>query len=578
MTASETALPWTIPLYILLQTRFPTVNSKAIKNMFVRKTKASPAATQAVRPHFLGTTKAQAQDIPPVIRDMLGFPSDHSDRTGDTGTGLYADFSQIPLHSPARGLQSKLTVSKPADRFEQEADSVAGRAMESPAPAFSAAQRGINGEPTQPKTTEGAGISNAPPVVDRGLRAPGTPLDASTRAFMEPRFGHNFSQVRIHTSNAAELSARRLGARAYTLGQHLVFDAGQFAPGTSAGRSLIAHELTHVVQQASAGNAGGQTQSILGVKVSGGGQNTIQRSLSTYNQAINRKPEPDWQLAAEHLNGESPDVIERALRSLTPFQRAKLHHAALVWPGRNSNVAQLTVQDHLKFFPTVTPEADETDPEAAPDARKAVARVDLEGRKKTREEVQAVNAPQIRAQWGTNKGKFVAVAGDPSNQLTALQLYQIWIHGWMDEQAVAIAEEARIRKAIQSADPVAYLDKKWLFDKGKRGVLGPEYQAASERLTTVNFLTSGTFGPVHDWLEIWVDGTGHHVTLNEINQKALEIAKTRAWFDEYMVPLILFGLGAVGPPKVSAPASASGAVDAEAATKGSVLYSRGWQG
>jgi outer membrane protein OmpA-like peptidoglycan-associated protein len=89
----------------------------------------------------------------------------------------------------------------------------------------------------------------APPIVYDVLRSPGQPLDRATRAFMEPRFGHDFSKVRIHTDSRAAESARAVNAIAYTVGQNVVFGAGQHEPATSTGRASLAHELTHVVQQ-----------------------------------------------------------------------------------------------------------------------------------------------------------------------------------------------------------------------------------------------------------------------------------------------------------------------------------------
>jgi hypothetical protein len=98
-----------------------------------------------------------------------------------------------------------------------------------------------------------AAVSSAPetvpPIVHEVLRSPGQPLDSATRAFMEPRFGHDFSHVRVHSDAAAEQSAREVNANAYTAGHNIVFGAGRFAPGTHTGRRLIAHELAHVVQQ-----------------------------------------------------------------------------------------------------------------------------------------------------------------------------------------------------------------------------------------------------------------------------------------------------------------------------------------
>ena len=84
------------------------------------------------------------------------------------------------------------------------------------------------------------------------LSSPGRPLDPSLRQDMEQRFGHDFSQVRVHTDAAAERSAREVNANAYTVGHNVVFGAGRFSPGTHEGRRLIAHELTHVVQQSGA--------------------------------------------------------------------------------------------------------------------------------------------------------------------------------------------------------------------------------------------------------------------------------------------------------------------------------------
>ncbi len=89
----------------------------------------------------------------------------------------------------------------------------------------------------------------APPSVKKVLRMPGAPLDAATRAAMEPHFKHDFGKVRVHADGAAAESARSVRAAAYTVGRDVVFGAGQYAPESARGRQLIAHELTHVVQQ-----------------------------------------------------------------------------------------------------------------------------------------------------------------------------------------------------------------------------------------------------------------------------------------------------------------------------------------
>lgn len=91
--------------------------------------------------------------------------------------------------------------------------------------------------------------TDIPPIVNEVLNAPGQPLDTATRAFMEPRFHHDFSQVRVHTDARAAESARTVNAHAYTVGSHIVFNTGQYLPGTKIGNNLLAHELTHVLQQ-----------------------------------------------------------------------------------------------------------------------------------------------------------------------------------------------------------------------------------------------------------------------------------------------------------------------------------------
>ncbi len=95
----------------------------------------------------------------------------------------------------------------------------------------------------------GSSPARVQPIVHEALRSPGHQLDTGTRHFMEERFGHDFSRIQVHLGTAADKSARSLHAHAYTVGEHVVFAAGRYMPGTESGRSLIAHELTHAVQQ-----------------------------------------------------------------------------------------------------------------------------------------------------------------------------------------------------------------------------------------------------------------------------------------------------------------------------------------
>ena len=114
-----------------------------------------------------------------------------------------------------------------------------------PTPAFTPVQNDFS----QRRSTKGTEPSTVLPIVHEVLRSPGQPLDLATRAFMEPRFRHDFSKVRVHADAKAAESARAVNARAFTIGGDVVFDEGQYAPGTLEGQRLLAHELTHAVQQ-----------------------------------------------------------------------------------------------------------------------------------------------------------------------------------------------------------------------------------------------------------------------------------------------------------------------------------------
>jgi hypothetical protein len=103
--------------------------------------------------------------------------------------------------------------------------------------------------PLQRHTNGSMAPAIAPPVVHDVLRSPGHPLDEGTQTYFTSRFGHDFSHVRVHTDQQAAESARAVGALAYTVGNHLVFGAERYSPATGSGRRLLAHELTHVVQQ-----------------------------------------------------------------------------------------------------------------------------------------------------------------------------------------------------------------------------------------------------------------------------------------------------------------------------------------
>jgi hypothetical protein len=147
-------------------------------------------------------------------------------------------------------MQAKLKVNKPGDVYEREADRISDQVLATPKPAPVSGAPGIQRVVAQPV----AETAIAPASVDHALASAGEPLDTTIQREMEGRFGFDFSRVRLHTGPAAEQSARDVNARAYTIGNNLVFGPGEFNPRTRQGRRLLAHELTHVVQQ-SAGEA-----------------------------------------------------------------------------------------------------------------------------------------------------------------------------------------------------------------------------------------------------------------------------------------------------------------------------------
>jgi Domain of unknown function (DUF4157) len=150
-------------------------------------------------------------------------------------------------------LQTKLQIGEAGDRYEQEADRVAEQVVQMPEPTiqYQVEPEAISDSitPLQRRSADRDRISEVPPIVNEVLNSPGQPLDSGTQKFMESRFGHDFSQVRVYTDAKADESSRAIGASAYTVQDRIVFAHGNYAPESTCGRQLLAHELTHVVQQ-----------------------------------------------------------------------------------------------------------------------------------------------------------------------------------------------------------------------------------------------------------------------------------------------------------------------------------------
>jgi hypothetical protein len=185
------------------------------------------------------------QAVQRILHTRAGEPDVGS--AGAASPRLRYDFSQISLHPPVAGaVQAKRVINEPADPYEQEADRVAERVMNT-ADLHSRRQQPA-AEPSLQRVEQGDSFTAGQRLerLPGGSQSGGSPLPNDVRSFMEPRFGFDLSQVRIHTDLDAMRMSRKLNAQAFTQHQHIYYGAGK-SPGTNA---LTAHELTHVVQQA----------------------------------------------------------------------------------------------------------------------------------------------------------------------------------------------------------------------------------------------------------------------------------------------------------------------------------------
>jgi len=185
--------------------------------------------------------------------------------------------TQIQNILRSTGAQAKLTIGQPGDKYEQEADRVADQVMRmSDADVAQRVETGTvqpmqiqrmcsecekdvqrqheEEEQLQAKESPGQTPQVTPNLESRinSLKGGGQPLDPATRSFFEPRFGHDFSKVRVHSDSSSADTAKSINARAFTLGNHVVMGSGEYQPKSQSGQRLLGHELTHIVQQGGA--------------------------------------------------------------------------------------------------------------------------------------------------------------------------------------------------------------------------------------------------------------------------------------------------------------------------------------
>jgi hypothetical protein len=196
--------------------------------------------------------------------------------------GPEAKVQQAEIHRILRstGTQAKLTVGQPNDKYEQEANRVADQVMAMPDPRLQRQPEGEEEEETlqtkqltdqitplvqrqeespeeeEEEILQAKEVPGQTPEVTPGLESSinslkggGQPLDPATRTFFEPRFGHDFGHVQVHTDSAAANTAKAINARAFTLGNHVVMGSGEYQPTSQSGQRILGHELTHVIQQ-----------------------------------------------------------------------------------------------------------------------------------------------------------------------------------------------------------------------------------------------------------------------------------------------------------------------------------------
>ena len=262
----------------------------------------------------------------------------------------------------AAPIQTKLTVSQPRDVYEQEADRIADQVMRMPEPRIQRVcpeceeeekklqtkplakqitpllqrraepmEEEEEGEMLQSKGTSGQLSTISPSLQNRitAFKGGGQPLPHSERAFFEPRFGADFSQVRIHADSQAAETASAVNSRAFTMGQDIVFGAGQYQQNASERRQLLAHELTHVVQQ----NSNVQTSLL-----QRWGWGEVQREIIQDEEPSEEIPLPSPHVVTEPLiGGGSRSYAVLPPSSAASEEAAQAAEAGLHWTFRRQN-------------------------------------------------------------------------------------------------------------------------------------------------------------------------------------------------------------------------------------------------
>ncbi len=247
------------------------------------------------------------------------------------------------LKASARVLQPKLKIGAVDDPLEREADTVADRvmrmreleaAMTYAPPQVSRKCAECEREQLNEKPVAKSEVvaGEAPPIVHRVLSSPGQPLDPSTRAYFEPRFGHDFSKIRVHADTEAARSAEAVQAQAYTVGREIVFGAGRYDPRSASGRKLLAHELAHTIQQ---------------VGVPSGNRDLAVGQEPTMSKKRDSAPEKSEPVGPVLQRQPKPDVKDKP-RDVTPAKSPSTSTANCQYSIKYTNPKKVDIADHYE--------------------------------------------------------------------------------------------------------------------------------------------------------------------------------------------------------------------------------------
>lgn len=218
--------------------------STSKENTFSVNTGTHSTQNSVVRPHFLLQQSIGNQAAQLMQQSNKVLPKNNW--VNSTSPGIDHDSNPIAeIGSTNSRLQLKGVHNTRDDHYEREADQIAARVLAGGSKPTTAPLQVT----PRVQAKSNCPVESIPASVTAAVSSGGRPLPGNTRDYFETRFGHDFSAVRVHDSSTAGKAARQIHAKAFTLGQHIAFAAGAYQPHTHAGKRLIAHELSHTLQQ-----------------------------------------------------------------------------------------------------------------------------------------------------------------------------------------------------------------------------------------------------------------------------------------------------------------------------------------